>query len=81
MRDTCPVPRARATTTTSADELVAFEIAARDLVGLALRSVENLEVSLPQFRLLLVLHEQGSLELDAVRPGPGRGRLVGDPPG
>jgi DNA-binding MarR family transcriptional regulator len=55
------VPRARATTTTSADELVAFETAARDLVGLALRSVENLEVSLPQFRLLLVLHEQGSL--------------------
>jgi DNA-binding MarR family transcriptional regulator len=44
---------------TSADELVAFEVAARDLVGLALRSVESLEVSLSQFRLLLVLHELG----------------------
>jgi DNA-binding MarR family transcriptional regulator len=54
------VPRTRPTTT-SADELVAFEAAARDLVGLALRSVENLEVSLSQFRLLLVLHEQGPL--------------------
>ena len=41
------------------DELVAFEIATRDLVGVALRSVENLEVSLPQFRLLMVLQEQG----------------------
>jgi DNA-binding MarR family transcriptional regulator len=40
---------------------VAFETAARDLVGLALRSVENLEVSLPQFRLLLVLHEHGPI--------------------
>jgi DNA-binding MarR family transcriptional regulator len=45
--------------TTSAEELVAFEAATRDLVGLALRSVEHLEVSLPQFRLLLVLHELG----------------------
>ncbi|CCH78438.1 Regulatory protein, MarR [Nostocoides japonicum T1-X7] len=44
---------------TSADELVAFEVATRDIVGLALRSVESLEVSLPQFRLLLVLHERG----------------------
>lgn len=41
------------------EELVAFELATRDLVGLALRSVENLEVSLSQFRLLLVLHELG----------------------
>ena len=40
---------------------MAFEAAARDLVGLALRSVENLEVSLSQFRLLLVLREQGPL--------------------
>lgn len=46
-------------TRTSADELVAFEVATRDIVGLALRSVESLEVSLPQFRLLLVLHERG----------------------
>lgn len=44
---------------TAADELAAFEIATRDLVGVALRSVDQLEVSLPQFRLLLVLHEQG----------------------
>ncbi|HEX5428413.1 MAG TPA: MarR family transcriptional regulator [Pedococcus sp.] len=44
---------------TSASELVAFEVATRDLVGLALRSVEALEVSLSQFRLLLVLHERG----------------------
>jgi DNA-binding MarR family transcriptional regulator len=44
---------------TSADELVAFEVATRDLVGLALRSIDQLEVSLSQFRLLLVLHERG----------------------
>lgn len=44
---------------TSPDELAAFELATRDLVGLALRSVEHLEVSLPQFRLLLVLQERG----------------------
>jgi DNA-binding MarR family transcriptional regulator len=44
---------------TSSDELVAFEVATRDLVGLALGSIENLEVSLSQFRLLLVLHERG----------------------
>ena len=47
------------TTRTPADELVAFEVATRDLVGVALRSVEELEVSLPQFRLLLVLQELG----------------------
>ena len=46
-------------TTTPVDELVAFEVATRDLVGVALRSVDRLEVSLPQFRLLLVLHELG----------------------
>jgi DNA-binding MarR family transcriptional regulator len=39
--------------------LVAFEVATRDLVGVALRSVERLEVSLSQFRLLWVLHELG----------------------
>jgi DNA-binding MarR family transcriptional regulator len=44
---------------TSAAELAAFEVATRDLVGLALRSVEHLEVSLSQFRLLLALHELG----------------------
>lgn len=44
---------------TSAEELSAFEVATRDLVGVALRSVEDLEVSLPQFRLLLVLQGLG----------------------
>jgi DNA-binding MarR family transcriptional regulator len=45
----------------SIEELIAFEVATRDLVGVALRSLELLdgEVSLPQFRLLLVLHETG----------------------
>lgn len=46
-------------TKTSVDELVAFELATRDLVGVALRSVEQLEMSLPQFRLLLVLQQSG----------------------
>jgi DNA-binding MarR family transcriptional regulator len=46
-------------TKTRVDELVAFEVATRDLVGIALRSVEEVEVSLPQFRLLLVLQEFG----------------------
>lgn len=45
----------------SADELRAFEAATRDLVGLALRSVERSELSLPQFRLLLVLYELGTV--------------------
>jgi DNA-binding MarR family transcriptional regulator len=42
-------------------ELIAFEVATRDLVGVALRSLEVLEgeVSLPQFRLLLALSERG----------------------
>lgn len=44
---------------TSLAELVTFEVATRDLVGLALRSVDHQPVSLPQFRLLLVLHELG----------------------
>lgn len=44
---------------TSPDELRAFEDATRDLVGVALRSIEQSDVSLPQFRLLLVLHERG----------------------
>jgi len=44
---------------TSADELLAFEVATRDLVGVALRSVEHLEVSLPQYRLLRMLHGVG----------------------
>ncbi|OMC28951.1 MarR family transcriptional regulator [Mycobacterium sp. GA-1841] len=47
-------------TRTPVDELSAFEVATRDLVGVALRSVDQLEISLPQFRLLLVLHERGT---------------------
>lgn len=43
------------------EEVLAFEIATRDLVGLALRSVEKANVSLPQFRLLLVLDELGEV--------------------
>ena len=45
---------------TSAEELLAFEKATRDLVGLALRSVQDLEVSLPQYRLLLLLDDLGT---------------------
>lgn len=44
---------------TSDDELDAFEAATRDLAGLALGSMADVDVSLPQFRLLLVLSEQG----------------------
>ncbi len=44
---------------TSEQELAAFECATQDLVGLALSSVEQLEVSLPQFRLLLTLQRRG----------------------
>lgn len=44
---------------TSPDELAAFETATRDLVGLALRSLDQIEVSMPQFRLLLVLQDLG----------------------
>lgn len=40
-------------------EILAFETATRDLVGLALRSVDSLAVSLPQFRLLLTLYDLG----------------------
>lgn len=56
-----PSPGAKAwsETQTSPADLEAFETATRDLVGLALRSVASLEVSLPQYRLLLVLHERG----------------------
>jgi DNA-binding MarR family transcriptional regulator len=46
---------------TPVDELIAFEVATRDLVGVALRSMELLdgEVSLPQYRLLRVLQDAG----------------------
>lgn len=49
----------RDVTKTPVDELTAFEVATRDLVGLALRSVEQVEVSLPQFRLLMALQDMG----------------------
>ena len=42
-------------------EWAAFEVATRDLVGVALRSVADLEISLPQFRLLWVLDELGEV--------------------
>jgi DNA-binding MarR family transcriptional regulator len=48
-----------AQTGTTVEELLAFEIATRDLVGVALRSVADLEVSLSQFRLLVVVRELG----------------------
>jgi DNA-binding MarR family transcriptional regulator len=43
------------------DEIAAFQVATRDLVGVALRSLDALkgEVSLAQFRLLFALHELG----------------------
>ncbi len=53
-----PTPKAAASKT-PVDELVAFEVATGDLVGVALRSVETVDVSLPQFRLLLVLAQSG----------------------
>ncbi|WP_372516657.1 MarR family winged helix-turn-helix transcriptional regulator [Mycolicibacterium flavescens] len=51
--------RRRDVSKTPVDELTAFEVAARDLVGLALRSVDEVDVSLPQFRLLSVLQQRG----------------------
>ena len=48
-----------ASSKTSAEELSAFEVATRDLVGVALSSVEQIEVSLSQYRLLLVLQSLG----------------------
>lgn len=44
---------------TTQAEVDAFAVAASDLTGLALRSVEQAEVSLPQFRLLRALAELG----------------------
>src|SRR5699024_1827932 len=50
----------RKPTETTARELATIQLATSDLVGVALRSVEDLEVSLPQFRLLRVLDELGA---------------------
>lgn len=46
---------------TAEREVEAFQTATRDLVGVAVRSLELLEdeVSLPQFRMLVVLENQG----------------------
>jgi DNA-binding MarR family transcriptional regulator len=41
------------------DVLTAFEVVTGDLVGVALRSVEAVDVTLRQFRLLLVLQQFG----------------------
>lgn len=46
-------------TKTPVAELQAFAQLTNDLVGVALRSVDDVEVSLPQFRLLLVLQQSG----------------------
>ncbi|WP_329560816.1 MarR family winged helix-turn-helix transcriptional regulator [Kitasatospora sp. NBC_01266] len=45
----------------TSDEIEAFQRGARDLIGVALRSLEVLagEVSLPQFRMLLALNDLG----------------------
>lgn len=51
--------RKHVVTKTPVEELVAFEVATGDLVGIALRSVEQVGVSLAQFRLLLVLAQSG----------------------
>lgn len=44
-------------------DLDVFEVATRDLVGVALRSLTAINdvLTLPQFRLMLVLHEQRAL--------------------
>ncbi|MCW2542364.1 MAG: MarR family transcriptional regulator [Frankiales bacterium] len=54
-------PDVRRASKTPVDELMAFEVATRDLVGVALRSMQRLdgEVSLPQFRLLAALQDHG----------------------
>lgn len=49
----------RKPTDSTARELATVQLATSDLVGVALRSVEDLDVSLPQFRLLRVLDELG----------------------
>jgi DNA-binding MarR family transcriptional regulator len=63
MQDDCGPAGDSGTRRTPVDraELQAFEVATRDLAGLALRSIDQVgdEISLPQFRLLLVVHEHG----------------------
>ena len=47
--------------TTQHSEVDIFVAVTRDLVGVALRSIAPESISVPQFRLLLTLHEQGRL--------------------
>ena len=56
-------------------EVEAFQTAARDLVGVALRSLEALdgEVTLPQFRLLLTMNELGRAPSSQVAQALGLG--------
>lgn len=57
------------------DEIAVLQTATRDLVGVALRSLEALDgaVSLPQFRLLSVLHELGTVPSSHVAAALGVG--------
>lgn len=57
------------------DEIEAFQTATRDLIGVALRSLEVMhgEVSLPQLRLLLVLHDLGPSQSSHVAHALGLG--------
>lgn len=52
--------RTHAAAASTADEIAAFTAASRDLVGVALRSIAPEDLTVPQFRLLLVLHEKGT---------------------
>jgi DNA-binding MarR family transcriptional regulator len=58
-----------------AGEVEAFQAAARDLVGVALRSLETLdgEVTLPQFRLLLTVADLGRASSSQVARALGLG--------
>jgi DNA-binding MarR family transcriptional regulator len=57
------------------DEIAAFQVATRDLIGVALRSLEamNGEVSLPQMRMLLALNDLGRCPSSRVAQALGLG--------
>ncbi len=55
-----PEPRAQST------DVDAWVVATGDLVGMALRSIAPEDVTVPQFRVLLVLHEQGRISSSQV---------------
>jgi DNA-binding MarR family transcriptional regulator len=61
VQDPTPADADRRSRPASRDEVKAFEVATRDLAGVALRSIDQLgdDLSLPQFRLLLVVYENG----------------------